>query len=172
MCTGVLKSNIQYTDFGGAGSQNICLFIWLWYWDWPYTWWGGTTLTRPWILAKGHPTEKCALPRDLPMGSFHRGVWGLLPENRRKRVINCAIWLTFLSFYGYAKPIFLKGWKLPSAKIFLPGAKPFCQVPNLALGTQFRNTALYVDLASTWAKTPSMLVQKYTLVKGQWYTLS
>ncbi len=27
-----------------------------------------------------------------------------------------------------------------SAKKILPGAKPVCQVPNLALGTHFRNT--------------------------------
>ena len=40
------------------------------------------------------------------------------------------------------KPIFLIGWKLPAAKKMLPVAKPFCQLPNMAIGYQKRNTDL------------------------------
>ena len=49
-----------------------------------------------------------------------------------------------------AKLTFLKDWKLPGAKKNLPGAKPVCQVPNLELGTQIRNTAVNAKQFQDW----------------------
>ena len=66
-----------------------------------------------------------------------REVWGALPRNFEK---NDYKWCNLSHFLPGAEPIFVKSLNLPGANFFLPGARPFCQMPNLALGTQFRNT--------------------------------
>ncbi len=70
-----------------------------------------------------------------------RGSGGSPPENFWNFGLK---WCDFVALYTNlpgAKLTFLKDWKLPGARNFWPGAKPVCQVPNLALGTHFRNTA-------------------------------
>ena len=67
-----------------------------------------------------------------------KGVWGISPRKIWE------FWFKMVGFWGTLNKFvrcqtdFLK--RLKVAKKILPGAKPVCQVPNLALGTHFRNT--------------------------------
>ena len=69
-------------------------------------------------------------------------IWHLAPARCQAACSTAysAISVTFYEMWNVL--FFVKSLKLPGANFFLPGAKPFCQVPNLALGTQFRNTVL------------------------------
>ena len=83
----------------------------------------------------------------------------------------CNFWALWTNLLG-AKLTLLKDWKLPGAKKILPGAKPVCQVPNLALGTHFRNTAIScAHRAVTLLRVHSgkYLESWLSLVAGLWY---